>query len=63
MKKYLLNIKSGTIHNGINPCYFGKSMAEYNKKWFDEYLDAVNYYESKSKVGCPCGKCLREKIE
>ena len=61
MGKYLLNIQSGTIHNGLNPCYQGRNMAEFNKKWFDEYSEAENYYEGKGKKGCPCGRCLKEK--
>ncbi len=62
MKRYLLNIKSGTIHKGDDLCYQGRTMAEFNKKWFDEYTEAVNYYEGKSKKGCPCGKCLKEEV-
>ena len=61
VKKYLLNISTGTIHNGDNPCYQGKVMAESNKKWFYEYFDAVNFYEGKSKKGIPCCRCLKEK--
>ncbi len=63
MKRYLLNISTGTIHSGENPCYQGRVMAEFNKKWFDEYLEAVNYFEGKRKKGCPCGRCLKEEGE
>lgn len=62
MEKYFLNISSGTIHNGLKPCYQGRTTAEFNKKWFNEYSDAVNYFEGKGKTGCPCGKCLKEKL-
>lgn len=61
MKKYLLNINSGTIHNGEKPCYQGKMMAKFNKKWFDEYSEAVNYFEGNCKKGCPCGNCLKKE--
>ena len=61
MKRYLLNISSGTIHNGLKPCYQGRLTAEFNKKWFDDYLEAVNYFEGRGKKGCPCGNCLKEK--
>ena len=60
MKKYLLNIQTGTIHNGKNPCNQGRTMAEFNKKWLDEYLKAVNYFEGTGKKGCPCGICLKK---
>ncbi len=42
--KYLLNIKTGTIHDGSAYCPRINRMAEFNKKWFDKYEDAVNYY-------------------
>ena len=59
MKKYLLNIQSGTIHDGKNPCYQGAFMSECNRKWFDIYSDAENYFEGKQKKGLPCGRCLK----
>lgn len=61
MKKYLLNISTGRIHNGRKPCYQGMLIAEFNKKWFDDYKEAVNYFEGKGKKGCPCGRCLKEE--
>lgn len=60
MKKFLLNIQSGVIHSGISPCYQGKMMSEANKKWFDKFSDAVNFYEGKTKTGVPCCRCLKE---
>jgi len=59
--KYLLNIKTGTIHDGSAYCPRINRMAEFNKKWFDKYEDAVNYYSGKEKKGCPCGICLKDK--
>lgn len=61
MGKYLLNIHTATIHNGDNPCCQGRIMAEANKKWFNEYLEAVNFFEGKNKKGTPCNRCLKNK--
>ena len=61
MMKYILNIKTGKIHDGINPCARCKSCNEANKKYFDDYESAVNYYEGKTEKGRPCGICLKEK--
>jgi hypothetical protein len=35
-------------------------MSEANKKWFDKFSDAVNFYEGKTKTGVPCCRCLKE---
>ncbi len=59
IKKYLLNIQTKKIHNGFSPCHRAKSMKESNKKWFDNYEEAVNFYEGKSR-GEPCGICLKD---
>lgn len=53
MKNYLLNISAGTIHNGKIPCAQAMRMAESNKKWFDKYEDAVNYFEGGKKKRIP----------
>ena len=58
--KYLLNINKGIIHNGCSLCDPARRMAEKNKKWFDKYEDAVNFYTGKTKAN-PCGICLKEK--
>lgn len=59
MSKYILNISTGTIHNGQTPCHLCKKMKESNKKYFDDYNEAVNFYEGKNKKGTPCGICLK----
>lgn len=56
--KYLLNIKTGIIHNGDTPCYQGKRMKEDNKKYFETLEEAVNYYGGDRKGVC-CGICLK----
>ncbi len=61
MSKYILNLKTGTIHNGITPCAQCKKALEGNKKYFELYEDAVNFFEGKTEKGKPCGKCLKEK--
>ena len=61
MARYILNIKTGKIHNGLKPCTQCKNCNEGNKKYFDNYEDAVNYFEGKTLKGIPCGKCLKEK--
>lgn len=57
MYKYIINIKTGAIHNAINPCSACKRMIEANKKMFNSYDDAENYFEGDKK-GTPCGVCL-----
>ena len=61
MSKYILHILKGTIHDGENPCYHCKKMKEENKKYFDDYDDAVNFFEGKNKKGVPCGTCFKNK--
>ena len=61
MLNYILNIKTGKIHNGINPCAHCRNCNEGNKKYFAEYDEAVNYFEGKTQKGIPCGVCLKEK--
>lgn len=61
MVKYILNIKTRTIHNAITPCGQCKRTNEGNKKYFEIYEDAVNYFEGKTSKGEPCGICLKEK--
>ena len=58
---YILNIRTGMIHSQETPCAKAKQMKEANKKCFDEYEDAVNFFEGGKKKGTPCGICLREK--
>lgn len=61
MVKYILNIKTGKIHDAQKPCAQCKNSNEGNKKYFDNYEAAVNYFEGKTLKGLPCGKCLKEK--
>lgn len=57
--KYVLNIRNGTIHNTERYCFAAKNMIEKNKKWFNSYDEALNFYEGKS-LAEPCGICLKE---
>ncbi len=59
-KKFLLNIARGTIHDGDNPCEPAKRMKRANIKRFNNYQDAVNYYEGEDKKGIPCSICLKQ---
>lgn len=61
MKRFLLNIAQHKIHNGFSPCPPAKRMAECNKKWFDTYLEAENYYEGGIKKGEICTLCFKNK--
>lgn len=61
--KYILNIKTGTIHNALNPCDKCKKAKEGNKKYFDDYESAENFFEGKTAKGKPCGICLKDKDE
>lgn len=58
---YLLNIKTRKIHSEMHPCTAAKRMAEANKKYFEEYEDAENYFEGKREKGQPCNICFPEK--
>lgn len=60
-RNYLLNINTGKIHSATNPCNCAKRMAEANKKYFEEYEEAVNYFEGKAVKGEPCSLCFPEK--
>jgi len=59
MSKYILNIKSQKIHNGDNPCASCRNAKKSNLKQFDSYADAVNYFDSETVKGIPCGKCMK----
>ena len=63
MANYILNIKTGKIHNGVTPCARCEKCNEGNKKYFDNYDDAVNFFEGKTTIGIPCGICLKEKCK
>lgn len=63
MSKYILNIKTGTIHSAITPCAQCKKTNVGNKKYFEIYEDAVNFFEGKTLKGRPCGICLKDKDE
>lgn len=59
--KYLLNISTGKIHDGVDTCKFGIKIVEENKRWSDSYEELENFYEGKKK-GVPCGICLKNRI-
>lgn len=59
MSKYILNIKTGKIHDGKNPCAPCNQAKKSNLKFFDNYNDAINYFEGSSEKGIPCGRCLK----
>ena len=61
MRKFLLNIAQGKIHNGILPCAPAMRMAEANKKWFDTYIEPENNLEGDSKKGVICNRCFKNK--
>lgn len=60
-RRYLLNIKTGKIHDGENLCYRGRSMSEENQKWADSLDELVNFYEGNKK-GIACAVCLKNKM-
>ena len=63
MPKYVLNIRTRTIHSGEKPCAQCKRTNAGNKKYFEKYEDAVNFYEGKNSKGKPCGVCLKDRDE
>ena len=63
MAKYILNIKTGVIHNAVMPCAQCQRTNEGNKKYFEIYDEAVNFFEGKISKGKPCGICLKNKDE
>lgn len=60
-KVYLLNINTGKIHSAKTPCARAKKMAVANRKYFENYEEAENYFEGKAKKGTPCVYCFPEK--
>ena len=61
--KYILNIKTGKIHNAVTPCIPCRKTTEGNKKHFEVYEEAVNFFEGKTQKGEPCGICMKDKDE
>lgn len=61
MKKFLLNITQHKIHNGFSPCHSVAKMAEANKKYFDTYEEAENFYAGGSRKGEICNICFKNK--
>ena len=55
-KKFLLHLKRGTIHLTEANCRHVAKMREANKKYFDTYEEAQNFYEGDKK-GRPCTTC------
>lgn len=60
MGNYILNINTKTIHDGDSTCRALKRTKPSNLKHFEKYEDAVNYFESETVKGVPCGICLKE---
>lgn len=61
--KYILNIKTGIIHDALKPCNKCNQAKEENKQYFDNYADAENFFEGKTAKGKPCGICLKNRDE
>lgn len=61
LHKYVINIKTGAIHDGQNPCPACRMMIEANKKYFGKLEEAENYFEG-GKKGTRCGRCFRDKM-
>ena len=62
-KNYLINIKTGKIHSGKKPCPAVSKMAEFNKKWFDTFTEAENYYGGEDKKADICSRCFTSRTE
>lgn len=58
--RYLLNIRTGKIHDGENLCYHGRNIAEENQKWSNSFEELVDFFEG-SKKGVACGVCCKER--
>lgn len=63
MERYLLNVGTKAIHNGLNLCSAAKRMKESNQKWFDRYYAAENYYEGETEKGHICSLCFKNVEE
>lgn len=61
MANYIMNIKTGKIHDGNSPCYSCSRIAEANKKYFSSYSEAENYFEGDDVKGNFCGICFKKK--
>ncbi len=60
-KLFVLNIKSGIVHNKNKICHQGKRMKKENAKSFDHYQDVVDYYEDDSMEVHLCSFCFPER--
>lgn len=56
---FLLNIKTGKIHNGMIPCPAVKKMGTENTKVFHSLDEAVNFFEG-GKKGEVCIRCRKK---
>lgn len=63
MEKFILVLSTGKIHNGLNPCGHCKKSKTSSRKYFDNFSDAENYYEGKTKKGEACSFCLKDYRE
>lgn len=63
MPKYIMNIKTGKIHDGEVPCSACRNMGEANKKFFDKYSEAESFFEGDTIKGVFCAKCFKIKPE
>ncbi len=59
---FILNIKTGVIHDGEYNCFHEKRTREANKQYFETYKEAENFYNGKQK-GRPCSVCMKELEE
>lgn len=59
--KYLMNLHTGIIHSGKQPCASGQNMAEKNRIWSDNLNELENFFEGDKKKGVLCARCFHEK--
>ena len=60
-KQYVLNIRTGIIHRKKRICHLGKRIKQENKKSFDQYQEAVDYYDNDSMKAHKCAVCFPEE--
>ncbi|MGC2871849.1 hypothetical protein ACDL92_00955 [Ihubacter sp. mB4P-1] len=58
--RYILNIKTGVIHDSEKACIAREKMVEKNSKKSNSYEELINFFEGEEK-GKFCGICMRER--